>query len=1271
MRKHFLILMLMALLPFTGWAASGIDYSAWTLAISQPDVEYTGTAINLSDVTVKLTQTGQTDVVLTAAEGYSIVWTKGSTDVTQATELGTYTVTVGAGTTGNNLPAANTASFQITPMANACTTQPGEVNDVVYGTAITAPSAGTFTHGTGTIKYARSATATEWTTTAPTTVNSDDPDGKWYYKSVVAAADNYAAAESQVNSFVIAPRIITYFITGTTYNVGDVLDVTNHYSLASGEFLAGESLDQYAQFKFYASDVPVDNTNHLTTKGSYTVSALRVVWNDGKAHNYDFRFTSSGKIIVAAKSIENFVPGDLTGTYTFDGSKKTPTAPKLYPTQADKDNDKNALELGVDYTVSYGANTNAGDAQIIYTASEDQSCNYDGEVTLTFQIQKINITADDFNEPTAKQNLSYNKTEKDLINLGEFKALDAVGLAMGTFEYQLEGSTEWIAISPKAINAGTYPVKWRIKGGTNYNNYSVPDANDPVNNPAVSEWTINASIAKAMLVIQPKQEVKALYKENTAPDVTGVQLSYTKFYGDDALVDVFGTNTFPHVVLAQEVVDAHYAQDTYDDGLNVEYGAVLPTSNYAVYPINGKLTIEAAKVKVMLKGGATGWNESDSYGTTKTEWDLLASEKAKLQTILQTGFDENYDPVYTSTTNPTELNIVDATTVLKTTNATTANPSKFSGLKVYRTDAATNVGPHPVSIKLAEPINDNYDIVEQTAETGDNAPVFTITAQNVIVNATNKAKVYGSNDPDLTFTSTGTLTTEQKGIIQAAMQRVAGENVNVYEINFKKGISEGNGPKFDGLSITYNVGAFAITPKTLTITANPQTLYSGNAVSKLDGEDYEVEGLVKNTTVNGETLNDEANVTLALDKTVVYEFTSYPTAESTNPYATGTVEVVSFDATNHTTTLKVLTNVPANANVQNANEFIDQQYIIHADPTQFNATTAYQLYNGTTAMPIYVKGISQVSGVYVDATATTNTLNIPGEYKKAIKATLTNADALSANYDINIVYGKLTVIDSNSILVLDATANNGEAIEAADTKTVNVTFKNRILKANTWYTMVLPFSVKTTELVNVLKAGAGTQADPRHSVYAITNRMTSVSEGKINFTLEMLDIPANEPFLIKTAEDVNMAANDVVFENKEIEYDDAIIEIDGEKFIGTYAPLPLANTDNEWYGFLGNKDMKGSDGVTPLQNRWYNARLAGLVINSTEAYLQYAEAHAPMVTIEDFDFETGTTAIKTLNAETMEAYNVDGWYTLNGIKLQSMPTEKGVYINNGKKVVIK
>ena len=49
-----------------------------------------------------------------------------------------------------------------------------------------------------------------------------------------------------------------------------------------------------------------------------------------------------------------------------------------------------------------------------------------------------------------------------------------------------------------------------------------------------------------------------------------------------------------------------------------------------------------------------------------------------------------------------------------------------------------------------------------------------------------------------------------------------------------------------------------------------------------------------------------------------------------------------------------------------------------------------------------------------------------------------------------------------------------------------------------------------------------------------------------------------------------------------------------------------------------------------------------------------------------------TTAIGTLDTLTGEVtFDSDGWYSLNGLKLNGKPHAKGLYINNGKKVVIK
>jgi hypothetical protein len=51
-------------------------------------------------------------------------------------------------------------------------------------------------------------------------------------------------------------------------------------------------------------------------------------------------------------------------------------------------------------------------------------------------------------------------------------------------------------------------------------------------------------------------------------------------------------------------------------------------------------------------------------------------------------------------------------------------------------------------------------------------------------------------------------------------------------------------------------------------------------------------------------------------------------------------------------------------------------------------------------------------------------------------------------------------------------------------------------------------------------------------------------------------------------------------------------------------------------------------------------------------------------------FEDETTAVEKLKNSRIEELN-GNWYDLSGRKLQSVPTKKGVYLFNGKKVVVK
>ena len=84
----------------------------------------------------------------------------------------------------------------------------------------------------------------------------------------------------------------------------------------------------------------------------------------------------------------------------------------------------------------------------------------------------------------------------------------------------------------------------------------------------------------------------------------------------------------------------------------------------------------------------------------------------------------------------------------------------------------------------------------------------------------------------------------------------------------------------------------------------------------------------------------------------------------------------------------------------------------------------------------------------------------------------------------------------------------------------------------------------------------------------------------------------------------------------------------------------------------------------------FNQYAAGSKCKAMRAYITAKEgvSAAPNIFVEEPD--GSTTAITCISADG-KAVTADGWYTLNGVKLNAAPTEKGVYIQNGKKVVIK
>jgi len=301
-----------------------------------------------------------------------------------------------------------------------------------------------------------------------------------------------------------------------------------------------------------------------------------------------------------------------------------------------------------------------------------------------------------------------------------------------------------------------------------------------------------------------------------------------------------------------------------------------------------------------------------------------------------------------------------------------------------------------------------------------------------------------------------------------------------------------------------------------------------------------------------------------------------------------------------------------------------------------------------------------------------------GTYPKGIHAKLlTAADKKknNDNYEVTFTYGALTIVAASDLVLNDKDVNLSAKIKAAaeacaatsSPATYNVKFSTRELTAGLWNVMVLPFDIKVADL-------------SKEFGYAVVDILDITSTKDAHFVLHMGTIPANVPFMVKVAETINLAGTAATstaaavaakkFDTQTIKYaanadenltiledgNSCVTDEGGNKLIGTYTTTQTNKTtdrilgkqagdkDNGWWPYTGN--------IAPLR--------AILKINP-------ANVGARIL----IDEEDGTTTeISTISAEGV-AVPAQGWYTLNGVKLQSMPTEKGIYINNGKKVVIK
>lgn len=140
------------------------------------------------------------------------------------------------------------------------------------------------------------------------------------------------------------------------------------------------------------------------------------------------------------------------------------------------------------------------------------------------------------------------------------------------------------------------------------------------------------------------------------------------------------------------------------------------------------------------------------------------------------------------------------------------------------------------------------------------------------------------------------------------------------------------------------------------------------------------------------------------------------------------------------------------------------------------------------------------------------------------------------------------------------------------------------------------------------------------------------------------------------------------------------------KFVGTYTTQTWDVAPTGIYGFSA-KDA--NDGIT--QGEFVKVG-AYVRVKPMRCYLKYkdgtedysaarsfsdvpntlSEPLPEKIKVRFVDANGEVTGIGTLDTQTGEVnFDSKAWYTLDGVRLNAQPTQKGIYVNNGKKVVIK
>ncbi len=919
------------------------------------------------------------------------------------------------------------------------------------------------------------------------------------------------------------------------------------------------------------------------------------------------------------------------------------------------------------------------------------------------EIAKATIPADAYTEPVAK-NVRTTGAAQDLVDAATWTG----ETTYGTFQYSLTNNgTDWSTDVPQGTGVAEYTVYWRILPTvvSDTRNYNIVSGSVAAKIENKSTVTIAAKANQTFgYGTTPVIDYTTVWTEQGSDElnVTGMEWKwYTNsdcstpatedghgnFTVGDYYVKATGAIVTGTTAASQEIVYTPVAvkitagQVTAKISGEATYGS-LPT--FTLTHVSGLSPAEAENfnagtnlTKVTIKQNGEVVNNLEIVDPNDARLAALAKGEYDLEATASCG--TNYAVVVTGEKLTVGAKSIATAAIDVTTDANaivynnkawgTVNPIEFtvtetSGIEAadYDVTYSNNVNAGTATITLTG--KRNY--------TGTTTQNFTIKKAALTIKAGDTTWTYGTTEPTYAVTVEGQAEGETAlavggtlaGIDDAlTVVRTSNETVGMHAGALLVKFGTAQPAESDNYTITYYAGDLQVAKGAVVIQLKEAVTatYGDNPATSIDAAikniaNYEyVSGLSELEAANFASIIDVAAATFELTETKPQVGTDY------------TFAITGATSTNYGVTIN-----PGTYNVTAAPITLyakDQAINWATDPTDTPNTTVS---DETVAI---AKGELKYAGTDIADALTDVVASIVIASQNVGNNNISLTAAENPNYNIivnkdadnNDKFGNLAVTGAAGITItrLDATENPTPGTTVADKLseyngvTANITLNAtssieafNTIKADRWYSLVLPFNTSVREV-------------SERFGYAVVDIMdeSSSKTTDIDFRLYLGDLEANKPFIFKVDKDIDLTSTPVTFTDKEIVYsaEPVASTADGKvKFIGVYDGK-TGFSGHEYFFSLGSGNISGTKATS--------------YVVPMGAYIHMEEQMDGMANSPEFHIEEPngmTTSIKAIDfAKEGSAASSEGWYNLNGVQLESAPNQKGVYIQNGKKIVIK